>query len=215
MKVSAVITGDIRNFSRLSDDKREELVKSTTKLLKGMAIKEGHARMYRGDSYQIQIDDVSKALRKSLKLLCWFRMNSDKEKAVAVSTRLSIGIGSIAYAGNTVLDSDGEAFHLSGRNFDSLEKDEIIRLTTGNKEKDALYRVVLMFINLIAGSWTAAQAETIFHLIDKNLSTQTEIARQMKMSQPAVAKSLKASSWKEVEAGINFVNSELTKQFTS
>jgi len=213
MKIYGVVTGDIKNFTRLSDQKRGKLVSDTEHLLRSMVKHPSDAAIFRGDSYQFIVDDINEVLNKCIRLICWFRLNSGKDSLTRLGTRLSIGIGEIAYLGKNVLDSDGEAFHLSGRNFDKMDKEEIMRLTIFDEAKTNTYQVILMYINLIIKGWTISQAETIYQLLSIEDSTQDKIAKALKMSQPAVAKSLRAARWKEVEKGISYINSELNKQY--
>ena len=213
MKIYAVVTGDIKNFTRLSDQKRGKLVSDTEQLLRSMVRQPMDAAIFRGDSYQFIVNDIGEVLNKCIRLICWFRLNSDKHSLTRLGTRLSIGIGEIAYLGKNVLDSDGEAFHFSGRNFDKMDKEEIIRLTTFDEAKTNTYQVILMYINMIINGWTVNQAETIYQLLGMEDSTQDKIAKVLNMSQPAIAKSLRAARWKEVEKGISYINNELNKQY--
>ena len=213
MKTYAVVTGDIKNFTTLNNQKREKLVIATGHLLSTMVNSEHDARMFRGDSYQFIMNDISQILKKCVQLVCWFKLNSDVASRTQLGTRISIGIGEIAYAGKTVLDSDGQAFHLSGRSFDEMDKSQIIGLTTSDEKKNSIYEIILMYINLIIKQWSVSQAETIYYLLSMDEATQAKIAGKLNMSQPAVANSLKAARWKEVEKGIIFISTELEKQY--
>jgi hypothetical protein len=220
IKLYAVVTGDIKNFTTLSDGKREKLVIETEQLLRSIVAGENDARMFRGDSYQFIVDDIGEVLRTCIKLICWFKMNSERdvqpEKGLInfhtrLGTRLSIGIGELAYEGKSVLDSDGQAFHLSGRVFDDMEKTDIIRLTTFDEEKNRMYEIILTYINLLVGQWTISQAETIYYLLTLKEGTQEQIGKKLNVTQPGVAKNLRSARWKEVEKGIIFISNELKK----
>lgn len=221
MKVHAVITGDISRFTTLNPAQREQLVSRTEALLTGMVARKRDARMFRGDSYQLVTADVGRVLWQCVKLVCWFKLSgkraaetgSTAPQRKSLGTRISVGIGEVAYQGKTVLDADGEAFHLSGRVFDAMDKTEAIYLTTSNAEKNAAYQIILMYINLLMRQWTATQAETIFELLSRPDATQEQVARALKTSQPAVAKSLQAARWKEVEKGIMYLNQQLNQQY--
>jgi len=223
MKTYAVITGDIKNFTRLSADRRSKLIADTEQLMKTMVQKTTDAQVFRGDSYQLIIDDVTQVLKRCIQLICWFKINSGQYSlagrqpksadSVPLGTRLSIGIGEIAYEGKNVLDSDGEAFHLSGRKFDQLNKDDIIKLTTRDEKSNEVFEILLMFMNAIIRNWTRTQAETILLLLEKDDNTQEQIARKLGTTQPAIAFSLRAARWKEVEKGISYINKELKKQY--
>jgi hypothetical protein len=221
IKLYAVVTGDIKNFTSLSDNKREKLVIETEHLLRGMVANEKDAKMFRGDSYQFIVDDIGGILRKCIKLICWFKMNSDRDIQpergqinfnTRLGTRLSIGVGELAYEGKSVLDSDGQAFHLSGRIFDDMDKSDIIRLTTFDEQKNSMYEIILTYINLLVRQWTISQAETIYYLLTLKEGTQEQIGRKLNMTQPGVAKNLRSAHWKEVEKGIIFISRELKKQ---
>ena len=224
MKIYAVVTGDIKNFTKLPNERRGKLVTDTELLMSTIVKDAKDARVFRGDSYQFVTEDITNVLKRCIQLICWFKLNStpfslagkkteNLGNRVNLGTRLSIGIGKIAYEGKDVLDSDGEAFHFSGRNFDLLNKDEIIRLTTFDEKKNEVYAMLLMFMNSIIRHWTPGQAETIFQLLDKEGNTQDKIAQKLNMSQPAIAFSLRAARWKDVEKGINYINKELEGQY--
>ncbi len=213
MELYAVITGDIENFTALPDHRRSRFIAESEQLMSNMVKKNQNAQMFRGDSYQLLFDDIYQALEKAVQLICWFKLNSDKDSNILLSTRLSIGIGEIAYEGKSVLDSDGEAFHLSGRNFDLMNKEEIIRLTTSDDKKNETYSIVLLFMNAIIKQWTPSQAETIFELLSNKENTQEKIAKKLHISQPAIAYSLRAAKWREIERGIYFINKELAIQY--
>jgi hypothetical protein len=222
MKTYAVITGDIKNFTKLSNERRSKLIVDTEELMKTMVKNTKDAQVFRGDSYQLIVEDIAQVLKKCIQLICWFKLNSDRFSAgrrsatdprVPLGTRLSIGIGEIAYKGKNVLDSDGEAFHLSGRKFDQLNKDDIIKLTTADEKSNEIFEMLLMFMNSIIRSWTRTQAETIFLLLEKSDNTQEQIAKKLNMTQPAIAFSLRSAKWKEVEKGINYISKKLENQY--
>src|SRR6185369_6349793 len=117
----SVITGDIANFTSVAIDKREELIDRTSTLIKSWVSHEEDAEIFRGDSFQLLFDDVAEALKRSIQIRCWLKSYQDGPGNAPLDARLSIGIGDIAYFGKSVLDADGEAFHLSGRAFDEMK----------------------------------------------------------------------------------------------
>jgi hypothetical protein len=192
MKKQAVITGDIINFTKLPPTARKLLIEETEAMLKTWIHKKANAEIFRGDSYQVLFEDVSLAITKGVQLVAWFKKHSNEKQDITLGTRVSIGIGGISYHGKNVLNSDGEAFHLSGRNFDAMKKEEYLANDT--------IKIILNFVNKYLGDWTTAQAEVIFwHLEGKN---QQEIAELLSISQPSVNSRLKAAGWKELEPSI-------------
>lgn len=205
MKPQAVITGDIINFTKLPGDQRKTLIEDTEGLLKNWISKKANAEIFRGDSYQVLFEDILSAITKSIQLICWFKKHSDDEKKIHLSTRISIGIGEVSYHGKNVLNSDGEAFHLSGRNFDTMRKDEYISIHTNDPQKNTTIEIILNFVNKYLGNWNKGQAEVIFWQLEgKN---QQEIAKILSISQPSVNSRLKTAGWKELEPTIKHIAS--------
>jgi hypothetical protein len=209
MKQFAVITGDIINFTRLDNEKRQSLIAATEKLLKSWVAKPNEAEVFRGDSYQLIMDDISDAIKKSIQLICWFIKHSDGANNIQLSSRVSVGIGKIAYKGKSVLDSDGEAFHQSGRYFDKMSAGEILAIKTTNEEINQQITIILSFINLFICQWTPNQAEVIYLACEGY--TQLKMAEKLSINQGAVNRRLKAAKWKEIEKGIIYIIQLVTK----
>lgn len=207
MQDYAVITGDIINFTRLSAEKRKYLIAETEKLLKSWVDKSQDAEVFRGDSYQFLMADIDESIKKSVQLICWFKKHSETD--ISLSSRVSVGIGKIAYEGKSVLDSDGEAFHQSGRYFDKMNGAEILAITTANQEINEQIRIILSFINLFINQWNKKQAEVIYLACEGY--TQTNMAAMLSIAQGAVNNRLKVARWKEVEKGINYIIQLVTK----
>lgn len=205
MKTSAVITGDIINFTTLSPGKRQSLIQDTGRLLNTWIKEQGDAEIFRGDSYQVLFHHPSEAIKRSIQLTCWFKKHSDIKHRVYLSTRISIGIGEVSYQGKTVLNSDGEAFHLSGRNFDKMKAGEFLSIHTNDESKNAAIEVILNFVNKYIDNWTLPQAEVIFLILEEK--TQQEIAEALSLSQPSINSRLKSAGWKEFESAIAYIAS--------
>lgn len=203
MKTQAVITGDIINFTKLSGANRKKLIEDTGKLLKTWIQAKENAEIFRGDSYQVLFEDIQEAITKSIQLICWFKKHSDEAAKIFLSTRISIGIGKVAYLGKNVLNSDGEAFHLSGRNFDTMKPEEYLSIHTNNEFKNDGIKIILNFVNKYIEKWTKGQSEVIFLLLEGK--TQQEIAVLLSLSQPSVNSRLKSAGWKEFEPSIKYI----------
>jgi hypothetical protein len=210
MKEHAVITGDIINFTQLDEHARQSLINEAKKLLKSWVKKPEDAEVFRGDSYQLIIDDVNDAINRSIQLICWFKKYKGYKNALPLSTRISIGIGKLAYTGKSVLDSDGEAFHQSGRNFDKMGVDELLTINTSNEAINKQIEIILVFINQIINQWNANQAEVIYLL--KEDYTQQSMAQVLGIMQGAVNNRLKVAKWKEVDKGITYIVKLITQQ---
>ncbi|WP_354333757.1 hypothetical protein [Pedobacter sp. CG_S7] len=209
MKIYAVITGDIINFTMLAPAKRQSLIEDSEILLKSWIKKSVDAEIYRGDSFQVLFEDVKEALYRSIQLICWFKLRSDQVNKIYLGTKISIGIGEVSYRGKNVLSSDGEAFHLSGRSFDQMKSGELLAIKTNDESENKAIQVILNFVNKLIKEWTLAQAEVI--LLHVEGKTQQEIANELSLSQPSVNSRIKLSNWKEIEIALNYI-SELAQE---
>jgi hypothetical protein len=200
-----VLTADIRGFTKVSADQREKLIHSINDVLHSWVEPE-HTRIFRGDSIQMLFRDPMECLRRTIQLRCWLK-KSDFADGFMLDARLAVGIGKIDYYGDTVLDSDGEAFHLSGRAFDMLQADEFIRIATSDEVLNEQLDIIVRWMDIQIRDWTRAQAEVIYLLIENK--TQQEMAGELGVVQSAINNRLKLARWKEVERTIDYIASLL------
>ena len=201
-----VVTGDIANSTSITADKRAELIERVSALIKSWVTKPECAEIFRGDSFQLLFNDVAEALKRSIQIRCWLKSYQDGAENADLDARLSIGIGDVAYFGKSVLDADGEAFHLSGRAFDEIKTTQNYFLvsTTDPKLNEQLY-IILNLANIIISQWTKNQAEVIFLLLEGK--TQQEMADELKIAQSAVNNRIKLSRWKEIDKTMRYIAS--------
>jgi len=205
MKYS-VVTGDIANSTSIAADKRVELIEQVSALIKSWVAKPEDAEIFRGDSFQLLFDDVAEALKRSIQIRCWLKSYQDGPGNAPLDARLSIGIGDIAYFGKSVLDADGEAFHLSGRAFDEMKATQnFLQLSTNDQQLNNQLNIILNLANIIISQWTKNQAEVIFLLLEGK--TQQEMADELKIAQSAVNNRIKLSRWKEIDKTMRYIAS--------
>jgi len=205
MKYS-VVTGDIANSTSIAADKRVELIEQVSALIKSWVAKPEDAEIFRGDSFQLLFDDVAEALKRSIQIRCWLKSYQDGPGNAPLDARLSIGIGDIAYFGKSVLDADGEAFHLSGRAFDEMKATQnFLQLSTNDQQLNKQLNIILNLANIIITQWTKNQAEVIFLLLEGR--TQQEMADELKIAQSAVNNRIKLSRWKEIDKTMRYIAS--------
>lgn len=205
MKYS-VVTGDIANSTSIAADKRVELIEQVSALIKSWVAKPEDAEIFRGDSFQLLFDDMAEALKRSIQIRCWLKSYQDGPGNAPLDARLSIGIGDIAYFGKSVLDADGEAFHLSGRAFDEMKATQnFLQLSTNDQQLNKQLNIILNLANIIISQWTKNQAEVIFLLLEGR--TQQEMADELKIAQSAVNNRIKLSRWKEIDKTMRYIAS--------
>lgn len=196
MTKAYVITGDIIGFTAISAKKRKKLLADSSALLISWTGAAAYASIFRGDSFQLLFKDMGTALQRSIQLRCWFKKHSEWAGTM-LDARMVIGVGKISYYGKSVLDSDGEAFHLSGRAFDKLEEDENLKIITSDLEKNEQLQVILNLAEVIIGSWTVNQAEVIYLLLERK--TQQQMADELNVGQSAINNRIKLAKWKQIE----------------
>ena len=200
-----VVTADIRGFTKIASEKREKLILSINDVLHSWVDPE-YARIFSGDSIQILFRDPKECLRRAIQLRCWLKKSSFAEDFM-LDARLVIGIGKIDYYGDTVLESDGEAFHLSGRALDMLELDEFMQIATPDEVLNEQLNIIVRWVDIQIRDWTRSQAEVIYLLLENK--TQQEMADELGVVQSAINNRLKLARWKDVERTIDYISSLL------
>ncbi len=122
------------------------------------------------------------------------------EEPVVSDVRISIGIGSVAAPVKTLASAKGEAFLLSGRALDSLEKTEgrLIITVENNNMANIAFALMADYINSIYKQMTAKQAEVIFELLKGY--TQQQVADKLNRSKSTISQHVTAGKWDEIES---------------
>ncbi|SHG83404.1 hypothetical protein SAMN04488109_2054 [Chryseolinea serpens] len=223
MALYAVINGDIIGSTKMPEKKRDSYLKH---------LKEGFERlkkekslgiirnfeMYRGDSFQGALGKPEKALRVVLLLRSLSRMNQPtrikvniKAKKVLLDSafdvtdlRLAVGVGTITKLANKLMESDGDAFHRSGRLIDSMKKPGLnLAIDTPSEKLNKELGASWALIDAVVNKWTASQAEVIYYSLLGY--SQIEIANtQLRATPSAVNQRLKGASWSALEKMIAY-----------
>ena len=185
-----VITGDIVDSTQILEGGYRDKLLSTMHL----AIQEmngyklwGKAKIevFRGDSFQIAVEEPSFITHIAIAFRAKLIANSST--IVRWDARLGLGVGKQEYLSEKISESDGEAFHLSGQAFDSLQKNERLSILTPQTNINEELWVSTSFVDEIISNWTLLQAATFYTYITENLS-QKEIAQKEKKSPQSISK---------------------------
>ncbi len=195
----AVITGDIVKSENIKGSDRQMLIVELKKAFEEINSQFLHEKklpfeIYRGDSFQALIKQPQEALEISLMLRAKIRSLTplQRENKTLWDTRLAIGIGSIDFFANRIIESDGEAFKFSGRILEKMKKEERLKIHTPWNEVNEELKVACLFADTIINRWSVNQSEVIYRYLLKR-ETQQELARQFNISQPALRKRLVVS----------------------
>jgi hypothetical protein len=207
MKNITVISGDFINSSQYEAN----LLKSILKQLKAefttiedqLSVDGVHFSIYRGDSFQGVLENSISALSLALQIKAFVNKTisktaNTKSKTPVADIRISIGIGEADYDKSSITESNGEAFHFSGRTLDKMKLEgSKMALTTGNKEINEEFLVSLRFLDAITNRWSTASAEVVYYLLKGY--TEQQIANKIGRSQAAINLRKKAAGWEEIQ----------------
>lgn len=207
----AVITGDLVRSRLIQEQDFHIVINGLHGILKGIKerIFNGRAAfdIFRGDSFQLVMPRTENALLAALIIRAGLRAMPVEvgREGNQVDARIAIGVGSVKYWGGAspiqqglmdewdninALESQGEAFELSGLLLDSLKKDDLrLAIKTPWSDVNEEFLVECMFADILIDQWSRATAQAVYyHLLEgKN---QTQLSRILGVSQPAVSKRL-------------------------
>ena len=203
VKSGAIITGDIVNSSKLSSEERDIMLEKLQMIPEILSPAQSVLiDIFRGDGFQIGVSNAQSALRCALAIRAWLRCykladtNADK----ILDARLAIGIGTLDYEGNTLSESDGEAYRLSARSLDNMNRARLEIRTPWHEVNEEL-TLLTAFADDIVSSWTPSQSKIILRSLISSKS-HVELSRELRITRQMVDKSLKASKERLINAYI-------------
>ena len=189
--MKAVITADIVNSTKIEEAHRYLLVDELDNIIQDLKrLSSLRCEMYRGDSFQVLVDDVKYCLEIAVLIRLGLK-KSNLLKNGKLDARMAIGVGEVSYEHEQVILSDGEAFRLSGRTFDKLNKRRLL-IATNINDVDEPLNVMLAFINEFLEGLSYTQSIYLYDSLLYNMS-QMELANVYNTSQPNIAKHLKSA----------------------
>jgi hypothetical protein len=215
----AVITGDLIHSSKMNPKMRQWLMRSLKTALEQWDQDFGiESELIRGDSFQCLVPNPGAALQIAILIRTYIRsLNPTAPYDIYLhenptvgqtglltkwlfDARIAIGIGGIDYEGDTLAESDGEAFHLSGRALDRLKEGrqhlEIVSLDVHHEELATLAALV----DAILAKTTALQCEVInLKLLEH---TESAIGKMLGINQSAVNQRSVAGSWWAIRTAV-------------
>lgn len=180
--IKGVITGDIVDSSLIPNEWKSKISETLKKVVYDFRKQSSASfEMFRGDSFQIVVEKPSSALAIGIALRAALRTNTP-DGLPTWDARISIGIGDVSYESESIVTSDGEAFRLSGREFDALGKRRIA-ISTTHEGLNAELKLNTAFADEIITKWTPKQAEVVYvGLIEDALQKDMAESLGMKLS---------------------------------
>ena len=191
MVLSAVITADIVNSTKLSKAEYKRLMKSLEEILQSY-----QHEFFRGDSFQVFVKSPDQALRVLLQARTVAMKLSESSPS---DIRASIGIGQVKLPVKSFQTASGDVFILSGRSFDKMVKDERLIIVSDEKNKavNLGLKLISQFIDYLFQRLTFKQAAVVYELLMDH--SQIDTAKKLKKSQATIHKHIQAAGWPQTE----------------
>ncbi len=187
-----IITADVVGSTKIPNAQRGMLPEVLQKLVAQLqTISPLRLEIYRGDSFQVEVEKFEKApLIASLLRLGLMKESIDAFNKLDV--RVSIGVGEVSYKGESVGQSDGEAYVLSGREFENIGKRRL-KIKTSKSYKNDELNVLGIILDDLLTSMTVAQSKVVYETLYNPSITQKAIAEKLSVAPQTINKALYSS----------------------
>jgi|SRR5690606_14564270 len=185
-----IITGDIINSKRNSPKVWLKLLKKELNVI-GATPKVWE--IYRGDSFQVIINDPGNALMVAIKIKAAM-MSLSK-----VDVRMALGFGKRTHNAPKITESNGSAFVHSGEKFEMLNQEkQKIAVKSDHPSFDSEINLYLKLSLIAMDNWTANSAEIIKIAIENPNKSQEDLGKMLGIRQNAVSTRLKRAYYTEI-----------------
>ena len=187
--MTSILTGDIINSREVDSNEWLPLIKNAFQTI-GASPKLWE--IYRGDSFQIEIENIENALLFAIKL------KATLKKIKNLDVRIAIGIGAKNENYKNITEGNGEAFIYSGLAFDTLLKKQNLAITSSDKDFDAIFNTSLALALLTMDNWTVNSADFVLKYLENPNTTQKLIAKELKISESSASERRKRAGLDEI-----------------
>ncbi|OZV68123.1 SatD family protein [Winogradskyella aurantia] len=189
--MTSVITGDIIKSRAVKNQSiwLDELKYA----LKTLSLDASQYEIYRGDSFQLEYPQYPKSFEAAVYIKACIKTIK------GLDVRLSIGIGNKTYSGNSVSESNGEAFQFSGETFETLKKEkQNLKIRTKSNQLNEELNLYFKLALIAMDRWTVNSAEIVKLSLEHPNVIQSELAKLVNISQDAVSKRQKRAHLDEI-----------------
>ncbi|WP_165748974.1 SatD family protein [Cellulophaga sp. Z1A5H] len=174
----AVLTGDIVNSEHY---KASEWMVVLKKHLSKIGDAPQDWDIFRGDEFQLKVS-VADALKIAI-------LTKAKIKTIkGLDVRMGIGLGEETFVGTKISESNGSAYHFSGRIFETLKEQKIkLALAAADEKLEKILNLILKLALDFMDDWSVVSAEIVTISLENPNLQQQEIADQLGIKQSAVS----------------------------
>ena len=184
--MTSVITGDIIGSRQ---QKSKHWVEDLKKILSPFGESPRQWEVYRGDEFQIEIQDPEDALLTAILIKAHLR-------ALKLDARMSIGFGNKTHNAEKISESNGSAFINSGELFETLKKQKVtLALRTADAAIDEKMNLMLQLALTFMDNWLVQSAEFVAAAIENPTLSQEELGQKLGINQAAVSRRQKRAQF--------------------
>ena len=200
--MNGIITGDIIDSTSIPIEHRKDLLTAISVISEELQVFSPlKCEIYRGDSFQSVVNRPEMAMLIAILLRAGLKSRIPKGSKQNWDARIAVGIGEMEFISDSILVSDGEAFRLSGREFDELGKRNLAIRTRWDDANEEL-KISTAFADDIITNWTSSQSLVIYMSLAYQM-TQKEIADKLGQSSQNISKLSNVAKEKLIRTYIN------------
>jgi hypothetical protein len=200
--MTSIITGDIVNSQKTEPKVWLPVLKSE---LDTIGQSPRFWEIFRGDSFQVEVLDISEVLMRAIKIKASLRMVKD------IDVRMAIGIGEKLHNAQNIKESNGSAFVLSGACFEHLKKEkQTLAIATENSIFNRDINLYLKLALIIMDNWSVNSAEIVKLALENPNKTQVELGDMLAIKQNAISNRLKRACFYEILEVVEIYKSKLS-----
>lgn len=196
----AIITADIINSRKLVN--QEIWISPLKKLLASYGTTPKNWEIFRGDYFQVEIEDPKEALLVSLKIKALIKSiitSETPKKSTSIDVRMAIGLGTKEYAASKISESNGTAFIHSGEKFEKLKKEKVtLAIQSSFPDFDYEMNLYLKLAIIQMDSWTVNSAALFNTLFEDPEKKQAAIGAILGIEQNSVSGRFKRAHVDEI-----------------
>jgi hypothetical protein len=196
----AILTGDIIHSSKLKDP--DLWLQPLKTYFNEWGNTPSKWEIFRGDSFQLEIDDPALALQAALHIKAIIKsVSSDKDtkRTSVIDVRMAIGIGDKTHDASNISESNGSAFINSGQRFESLKKEKsTLAIKSPWSSFDKEMNLIIKLASIQMDSWSISSGELMQSILSKPNHNQQQIGKELGIEQNSVSGRYKRANVDEI-----------------
>lgn len=186
----AVITGDVINSKKNAP---RTWLTPLKKELNRIGKTPKTWEIYRGDSFQVVVNEPEDALLVALKI------KASLKAVKGINVRMAIGIGRRTYNAPKVTESNGSAFVSSGEKFEMLKREkQNLAMKSDSDEFDNDMNLYLRLALIGMNNWTVNTAEIVSLAMENPDKSQQQLGQMVGIKQSAISTRLRRAYFEEI-----------------